>query len=689
MANELFELLVKITGDTSIAQGDLEALKAKAAELDSQLSGMDVGSKAFEETTTKAKLYGRAINELEQPVQRLSGSNKAAQNTALNLNRVIQDMPYGIMGVANNVDVFAESWTRLAQKEGGAKAAVQALTAAFTGPSGIMMAISAATALWIAFGPKIVSAMSAGGESVDNLKKRLEAVKDYTSIDIAIKIHGSSGLEKLKYEMDQLIAKMNYLNGEKTRSDERKKATPNFGDVVKAGLSSDLGTAGAYENLNALEAKYRKADILTAKKIYAGKLTLGAEEDIRFMTEYLKMSEFDAKNQQEKNDIALKMQYNLSDQKKEEIKNTKKSAAESKRLASERTALEKKLEEEQKALMKQYVEDEKNIDEQTSTLYSSMISDVEGMVVKTKDDFTAAITKLHSGALGERYDALVKQIDESIQTSLTDQVKSQLEAIKKKLMEGKALSNENAKFLENAGFTKGEASNLLEFSKVPQTLQNAEYKAGKVKGDGIKHRNNPETLTDLSKDYQKDLDQFAEGFNKTLTNAFDGSVDLFSASLASAIIQGGQSLGDVLSSVAKSFEQMMLEYMLRLAAEAAATSILNFIGLGGFAEGSPFAPPGYAWVGEKGPELVRMKGGEEIVPYNQVNQRLNALYQAGASAQMANQIFDTQGIISALNKQTKSLIDDRLNYEITMNGMSQIAKATKAKEAQIRRLTGQ
>lgn len=43
----------------------------------------------------------------------------------------------------------------------------------------------------------------------------------------------------------------------------------------------------------------------------------------------------------------------------------------------------------------------------------------------------------------------------------------------------------------------------------------------------------------------------------------------------------------------------------------------------GFAEGTENAPPGYAWVGERGPEIVKFRGGEQVVP----NHRLGAANQ--------------------------------------------------------------
>ena len=34
----------------------------------------------------------------------------------------------------------------------------------------------------------------------------------------------------------------------------------------------------------------------------------------------------------------------------------------------------------------------------------------------------------------------------------------------------------------------------------------------------------------------------------------------------------------------------------------------------GYASGTSNAPPGWAWVGEEGPELMRMHGGETVLP---------------------------------------------------------------------------
>ncbi|MDW9625704.1 phage tail length tape measure family protein [Sinorhizobium meliloti] len=46
-------------------------------------------------------------------------------------------------------------------------------------------------------------------------------------------------------------------------------------------------------------------------------------------------------------------------------------------------------------------------------------------------------------------------------------------------------------------------------------------------------------------------------------------------------------------------------------------------GLRGYANGTSSARPGVAWVGEKGPELVRFKGGEEVIPNHRLQRPVN------------------------------------------------------------------
>ena len=55
----------------------------------------------------------------------------------------------------------------------------------------------------------------------------------------------------------------------------------------------------------------------------------------------------------------------------------------------------------------------------------------------------------------------------------------------------------------------------------------------------------------------------------------------------------------------------------------------------GHAAGTPFAPPGWAWVGEKGPELMHFAGGEQVKSHADSLSMLSQMASAQSLAQLA------------------------------------------------------
>lgn len=82
----------------------------------------------------------------------------------------------------------------------------------------------------------------------------------------------------------------------------------------------------------------------------------------------------------------------------------------------------------------------------------------------------------------------------------------------------------------------------------------------------------------------------------------------------------------------------------------------SFLKLFGFASGTPSAPPGYALVGEEGPELVKLRGGERILNADDTKQALDNSYE---SAQPVNAI---QSVGTSNNVYS---IDFKPQYNIT------------------------
>jgi hypothetical protein len=101
--------------------------------------------------------YRKAIVNSSVSVGKLGKGVKANAVPAMQeFSRVIQDAPYGIQGVANNIQQLTAQFQYLAAKSGGAKAALKGMVGALAGPAGILLAVSAVTAA----APFLIEALS-------------------------------------------------------------------------------------------------------------------------------------------------------------------------------------------------------------------------------------------------------------------------------------------------------------------------------------------------------------------------------------------------------------------------------------------------------------------------------------------------------------------------------------------------
>jgi hypothetical protein len=131
-----------------------------------------------------------------------------AQGTLINFNRIIQDMPYGILGVSNNITFFAETFAALRQQAGGTKAALSALVTSLTGAGGILFAISALTTVMQIF------AMTNRKTKEEVKAFTLDTLIAKTEVELFEEGIANVNRELLKLTDSQLASKMGQLAGE-------------------------------------------------------------------------------------------------------------------------------------------------------------------------------------------------------------------------------------------------------------------------------------------------------------------------------------------------------------------------------------------------------------------------------------------------------------------------------------------
>src|SRR5690606_18636559 len=96
------------------------------------------------------KDFDRKVSGASNSVSQSLARNAAASNQAgfalLNLGRVAQDLPYGFMGIQNNLNPLLESFQALRKEAGSNSAALKLLGSSLMGGAGIGVALSVVTA---------------------------------------------------------------------------------------------------------------------------------------------------------------------------------------------------------------------------------------------------------------------------------------------------------------------------------------------------------------------------------------------------------------------------------------------------------------------------------------------------------------------------------------------------------------
>lgn len=111
-----------------------------ATGFDKVSSGLKNTTEALKSTASEAKKTGDAMKTTLN-----AGANQAGQSIT-NFSRILQDAPFGFIGIANNINPLVESFGRLKAESGSTGGALKALVGGLSGAGGLGLAFSAVTA---------------------------------------------------------------------------------------------------------------------------------------------------------------------------------------------------------------------------------------------------------------------------------------------------------------------------------------------------------------------------------------------------------------------------------------------------------------------------------------------------------------------------------------------------------------
>jgi hypothetical protein len=210
---------------------------------------------------------------------KLNQSVGNALPTLTNFGRVVQDAPFGIIGIANNIDPLVSSFQQLQAQTGSAGGAFKALGASLLGPAGIAIGVSVVTSALISFGPQIANFITGAREAS---KETLEFRKSVDSITQSVAKEGA--------EVGTFVAVLKSENETRERKiaalKELNRIAPETFGNLKLEKGEVIGLDTAYKNyiqnlrnVIAVRVKQLQLEQLIQKQLKEeGKTLVGVEK---------------------------------------------------------------------------------------------------------------------------------------------------------------------------------------------------------------------------------------------------------------------------------------------------------------------------------------------------------------------------------------------------------------------------
>jgi len=170
-----------------------------ATGFDKVSTGLKNTSEALKTTATEAKKTGDALKS------NLNTGSAQAGQSLLNLSRIAQDAPFGFIGIANNINPLVESFGRLKAETGSTGGALKALVSGLSGAGGLGLAFGVVTAA-LSFAQIGLSAWSRGSKEAKD--QAMLFTDQLTTLEISFK----TLKESIKNSNDELAFQQKVSN---------------------------------------------------------------------------------------------------------------------------------------------------------------------------------------------------------------------------------------------------------------------------------------------------------------------------------------------------------------------------------------------------------------------------------------------------------------------------------------------
>ena len=260
--------------------------KSLKKEFDKGAISADKYYKQLAENSVQSRKLSANTNKLKSSLAGLDKNmSKTAKETAngssamLAFSRTVQDAPFGLLGISNNITNLTEQFGALKNRTGSAGGALKLMLRDLRGFGGITFGISVATSLLLAFGDKLFKVKSRVSEFTKELENvSTKSIIEFKTLTSVLTDTTSSQREQAKavsllkekysdFDTSILTTKGNY--------EKSKVAIDNY-------VASLVRQAKSQAAMSIIEKKYAKIIQLEAKKSIKMRNSFGAATEEQF-----------------------------------------------------------------------------------------------------------------------------------------------------------------------------------------------------------------------------------------------------------------------------------------------------------------------------------------------------------------------------------------------------------------------
>lgn len=625
------ELKIQIGADTSQFNAELQKAENELKQFQNALK-KTTDVKALEQLNAQVLQTQRTISTLRGSMQTVASSSNQASNSVLNLSRVVQDAPFGFIGIANNINPLIEGFGRLKKETGSTGSAFSALIGAISGPAGLGLGVAAATSLLVVFGDKL----KFGKENTDQLAASVA--------DLRIRIDSTtSSIKKFNDEIDftRKLSEIEYGN--------------NWDDLTRKIISADGASVDLATKLSNLQSKIPglEEELTAANRAFDS----FAQGQTGFFEQFSKSATGLNNFQKQLRDIG-----DLSRLTESELS----SFSETQRLQIQRVIIAQKAYNDaisqQSALTNALTLAQANA-RKTERDVNEERAKAEKERLKNLETVSTVLAKLSDQLRDQK--AIAIGFNTSTTLAQANLVKSALEklisdfnldpanAVKLKVAlttaTGQALGKEEIKALYNNLIAQASSEEFTRNLKPIETKIDFEVKPKLViKGLEWVKKLEEELLGAVNKFAVKANEALFQATVATFADFASGLGEIVGAAISGASLKDAfeslfASLGENIKSLGKQiiqiasltliikknlFKKPEIALIAGIALVALGSVISNVFKKSAFAVGTRFAPGGLALVGERGPELVNIPRGSQVIPAAQTANMLGGVGQS-------------------------------------------------------------